>query len=172
MYFSIITFSLLLLQGVLASPVAEGPLPPLSPQPPAAAAAPQEDEAAASSSLGRRTPGFGDIPFPLFPKRNFGNNKMGSNKNKNTNDKSNCPTTTNTQTNACSGGNPYCCSSDGNGGKEKTPRKGKRRKDPCSADFVLFVVLHRPYLLQHDGLQPENHMLQQQQRRAYSPAPE
>ncbi|KAL7904557.1 hydrophobin [Trichoderma velutinum] len=93
MYASIIFYALVALNGVMASP-AQGPeVEPRAIEP--------------------RMPSMGDIPFPRFPARNKNSNKMGKG-----GSGSDCSGSgTNTQTNACSAGSPYCCSSDGNGGQ-------------------------------------------------------
>ncbi|KAM0487059.1 hypothetical protein ACHAPX_000327 [Trichoderma viride] len=91
MYASIIIYALVALGGVMSSPV--------------------QDEVA-PRAIEPRMPTFADIPFPRFPSHNKHQKDKGSNKN----GASGCSPDTNTQLNACSAGNPYCCSSDGNGG--------------------------------------------------------
>ncbi|RFU79337.1 hydrophobin [Trichoderma arundinaceum] len=88
MHASIVFHALIAISSVVASPVQEPTVEPRAIEP--------------------RMPSMADIPFPKFPSRNRNNDKMGKG--------SDCGTNTNTQTNACSGGNPYCCSSNGNGG--------------------------------------------------------
>ncbi|KAL9470820.1 hypothetical protein ACSS6W_008761 [Trichoderma asperelloides] len=87
MYASVIFYTLAALNGIMASPVQEAEVEP--------------------RAIGPRAPSLGDIPFPAMPVRNHNSNAMGPSG-------SGCGT--NTQTNACSAGSPYCCSSDGNGG--------------------------------------------------------
>ncbi|KAL7917406.1 hydrophobin [Trichoderma austrokoningii] len=91
MYASMIFYTLVALNGIMASPV-------------------QEIEVE-SRAIGPRAPGVADIPFPKMPVRNHNSNAMGKSATG-----SDCGSGTNTQTNACSAGNPYCCSGDGNGG--------------------------------------------------------
>ncbi|KAL7896903.1 hydrophobin [Trichoderma sp. SZMC 28014] len=93
MYASMILYTLVALNGIMASPV-------------------QEPEVEARA-IGPRTPSLGDIPFPALPVRNKDSNAMGKSASA-SGSGSDCGT--NTQTNACSAGSPYCCSSDGNGG--------------------------------------------------------
>nr|WGD08209.1 hydrophobin [Trichoderma koningiopsis] len=91
MYSSVIIYALVALSGVMSSPV--------------------QDEVA-PRAIEPRMPTFADIPFPRFPSHNQNHKdskgKDGKGKDSNSG--------TNTQLNACSAGNPYCCSSDGNGG--------------------------------------------------------
>lgn len=93
---------------------------------------PVQDEVA-PRAIEPRMPTFADIPFPRFPSHNKHQKDKGSNSMflhqvlhidilciltlTTENGASGCSPDTNTQLNACSAGNPYCCSSDGNGGK-------------------------------------------------------
>ncbi|KAF4980043.1 hypothetical protein FZEAL_3905 [Fusarium zealandicum] len=87
----------LFLQGAMASPLGE-PGQVLEPRD-------VEPEMLESRNIERRSPGFGDIPWPTLPSK------------KKTGKGSDCATSgSNTQTNMCSNGSPYCCTSDGNGG--------------------------------------------------------
>lgn len=104
MYASVIFYTLAALNGIMASPVQEAEVEP--------------------RAIGPRAPSLGDIPFPAMPVRNHNSNAMGKclrilkhAKLTWTPGPSGSDCGTNTQTNACSAGSPYCCSSDGNGGK-------------------------------------------------------
>ncbi|KAH8665549.1 hypothetical protein BGZ61DRAFT_522519 [Ilyonectria robusta] len=105
MHFFSIICSLVFLQGAMASPAA-GPEP--------------APEVLQPRSVERRMPTAMDIPFPRFPSRNhnynpYGGKGGGKGGNKGGDKGKDCAPTT--QTNACSAGNPYCCSSDGKGGQ-------------------------------------------------------
>ncbi|KAF3070103.1 hypothetical protein CFAM422_006806 [Trichoderma lentiforme] len=93
MYASVILYALVTLGGVMASPAQE---PGVEPR-----------------AIERRVPTMADIPFPRFPTRNYNHNDDHDGKD---DDGKGCSSDTNTQLNACSGGNPYCCSSNGKGG--------------------------------------------------------
>lgn len=115
MYASVIIYTLVALSGVMSSPVQDEVVP---------------------RAIGPRTPTFADIPFPRFPSHNQ-HHKDSKGKDSNSrfshqflhfgllwililttdNGGGGCSSGTNTQLNACSAGSPYCCSSDGNGGK-------------------------------------------------------
>ncbi|KAM0426123.1 hypothetical protein ACHAPT_008754 [Fusarium lateritium] len=84
-------YSLVFLQGVMTSPVAE----------------PASGAEVEPRALERRGPTAGDIPFPQFPARKPKVHEGGD-----------CSTGggSTTQSNLCSAGNPYCCTSDGKGG--------------------------------------------------------
>ncbi|KAH6970694.1 hypothetical protein BKA56DRAFT_678665 [Ilyonectria sp. MPI-CAGE-AT-0026] len=106
MHFLNIICSFVFLQGVVASPAA-GPEP--------------APEVLQPRSVERRMPTAMDIPFPRFPARNhhynpYGGKGGGKGGHKGGDKGKDCAPTT-TQTNACSAGNPYCCSSDGKGGQ-------------------------------------------------------
>ncbi|KAL6897438.1 hydrophobin [Trichoderma evansii] len=73
-------------------------------------ASPVQETEVEPRAIAPRAPSLADIPFPKMPARNPNSNAMG----KPSGSGSDCGT--NTQTNACSAGNPYCCSSDGSGG--------------------------------------------------------
>ncbi|KAL7914209.1 hydrophobin [Trichoderma velutinum] len=121
MYASIILYTIVALGGVMASPAQE---PGVEPR-----------------AIERRVPTMADIPFPRFPTRNYNHNdgkgkdgkggKGGKDDHdhgkggkdghdgkggKDDHDGKGCSSDTNTQLNACNGGNPYCCSSNGKGG--------------------------------------------------------
>ncbi|KAL6904238.1 hydrophobin 1 [Trichoderma evansii] len=122
MYASVIIYTLAALSGVMSS---LAPEPEVMPR-----------------AIAPRTPSMADIPFPRFPslnshyndKRHYdnghydkGHNDKGHNdkghNDKGHNDKGHddgkgCDTNTgtNNQTNACSAGNPYCCSASNSGG--------------------------------------------------------
>lgn len=114
MYASVIIYTLVALSGVMSSPV---------------------QEEVAPRAIEPRMPTFADIPFPRFPSHNKHQKDKGKGSNSRflhrllhigvlwililitENEASGCSPDTNTQLNACSAGNPYCCSSDGNGGK-------------------------------------------------------
>lgn len=112
MYASVIIYTLVALSGVMSSPVQDEVVP---------------------RAIEPRMPTFADIPFPRFPSHNRHQKDKDSNSRflhhfvhicllwililTTENGASGCSSGTNTQLNACSAGNPYCCSSDGNGGK-------------------------------------------------------
>ncbi|KAK0766478.1 hypothetical protein N5P37_000203 [Trichoderma harzianum] len=123
MYASVILYALVTLGGAMASPAQE---PGVEPR-----------------AIERRVPTMADIPFPRFPTRNYNHNDGGKggkggkdgkdgkghdgkghdgkdhdgkDHGGKDDDGKGCSSDTNTQVNACSGGNPYCCSSNGKGG--------------------------------------------------------
>ncbi|KAF4959416.1 hypothetical protein FSARC_10741 [Fusarium sarcochroum] len=92
MHFSNVLYGFALLQGALASPINE---------------AGAEIE---TRDVEPRAPSLGKIPWPRLPSLH----KKGKGKN---NDGDNCPSSggSTSQTNACSSGTPYCCTTEGNG---------------------------------------------------------
>ncbi|KAF4439813.1 hydrophobin [Fusarium albosuccineum] len=83
-------YGVLFLQGAMASPVAD----------------PAPEVGIETRALEPRGPTAGDIPFPRFPSRKPKGHGG-----------SDCSTGGSVQqSNLCSAGNPYCCSSDGKGG--------------------------------------------------------
>ncbi|KAJ4183319.1 hypothetical protein NW755_009810 [Fusarium falciforme] len=89
MHASTLLYGLVFLQGAMTSPVAE----------------PVQGPEVEPRAMEPRAPTSGDIPFPRFPSRK----PKGSD----------CSTGSGgsvSQTNLCSAGKPYCCTSDGKGG--------------------------------------------------------
>ncbi|KAH7114620.1 hypothetical protein EDB81DRAFT_893163 [Dactylonectria macrodidyma] len=102
MHASALFYGLVFLQAAVASPVVEpiGPEPEVKPR-----------------DIEPRMPGPGDIPFPRWPAKNPNYKRGYNNDNNNHNKNKDCSTGgSNQQTNICSAGAPYCCTSDGNGG--------------------------------------------------------
>ncbi|RSL83172.1 hypothetical protein CEP52_016786 [Fusarium oligoseptatum] len=91
MHASTLLYGLVFLQGAMTSPVAE----------------PVQGPEVEPRAVERRTPTSGDIPFPRFPSRKPKGHQG-----------SDCSTGGGSvsQSNLCSAGNPYCCTSDGKGG--------------------------------------------------------
>ncbi|WAO96822.1 Hypothetical protein NCS54_01450900 [Fusarium falciforme] len=83
MHASTILYSLVLLQGAMASPISDSTV------------------GVETRDIEPRAPALGDFPFPKLP----------AVKRKGQGGGSDCPT----QTNLCSSGTPYCCTTDGNG---------------------------------------------------------
>ncbi|KAJ4307582.1 hypothetical protein N0V84_012629 [Fusarium piperis] len=92
MHASILLYSMVFLRGAMTSPVAE----------------PVQGPDVEPRAMERRSPTSGDIPFPRFPSRKPKVHEGGD-----------CSTGggSTSQSNLCSAGNPYCCTSDGKGGK-------------------------------------------------------